>query len=679
MQTLNNLLIVPATVCLAVTGFSGLSQAQEFVDTTPSSKNVILEEYTGYRCQFCPDGHKTAEQIRSNNPNSVTLINIHTGRLAQPRNNAPDFRTNYASSLSSEFNVRGLPSATINRKPFNFDYSSSRRTEWSRAANQVLNESSPVNVAIRTSLEPGSRKLTIEVEVYYTDSGSSNTNKLNVALLQNNIAGPQIDGGDFYPSNFLENGEYKHKHVLRELITGQWGETINQPYEDSLFSKTYVYTIPQEIRSVPVKLNDLEVAAYVSEGRKNVYTGTSEKVSVNDTLTTDLSVTKASQIPNDICLSEVSPTYKVSNNGNQEVTSFDATINFNGQSINKTFNRNLASGQSINIKWDKLSLPGGDFNVQFDGFSDINRGDLLDDNLENDFAPSTEGISFLDGALPSSTTASFDRGVPEHFALDQSRNSQILSINSSRNPVGWRKSSGAIAQIVKQNIDADGVGKPGYITFGKIDPAKQPKPRISFFYEYAVEKGQSIGTAPEFAVQYSTDCGQNWETVAEKAAKETSSFTPTRDMPFYLPSSTDNDKYQQMTFYLSDLKGEGEVVMRIAIKPNDGGNIVWIDQISTEGDIVSVNDKPALTEKLAIYPNPVQDVATVEVELAESRRLSGSVVNSVGKTVKNIPPQTLNSGKQNLQLDVSDLKPGIYFANFNVGDKVKNLKLAITD
>lgn len=680
MRTLNNLLTILASGCLVLTGAPDYVHSQEIVDTTPTNKNVVLEEYTGYLCQFCPDGHKTAEDIRSENPNSVTLVNVHTGRLAQPRGDAPDFRTDYGSSLSSEVNVRGLPSASINRKPFDFDYSTSTRDDWSGAADIVLNESSPVNVGIETNLDPESRELTIEVEAYYTDSSNSDNNKLNVALLQNNIAGPQIDGGDYYPENFLENGDYKHKHVLRDFITGQWGETIDQPYEDSLFSETYTYSIPEEIRSVPVKLNDLEVAAYVSEGRTNIYTGVSEKVSIDDSLTTDLSISKDFQVPDDICLSEVSPSFEITNDGNQEVNSFDATITINRSSLTETFNKTISAGESVTIQWDRLSLPGGDYNIQFDGISNINGGDLLDDKLDNDFAAPDNGFSFLDGALSGSSTTSFDRGLPQHFAIDNSKNPTIQSFPTQNDEVGWNKSNGAIAQIIDQSLGLDGIGEPGYITFGKIDFSDLDKPYLSFYYDYAVGESQSIDNPPEYAVQYSTDCGQNWNTIAEKAVEKTSDFSPTREDPIYIPNATDSDNYQNIRFSLSDLKEEGEVIMRIAIKPNGGGNALWTDQISTgEEENVSIGDNTALSESLEIYPNPVQDVANVKVEVAKSQELSGSIINSTGKTVKDISPRTVNSGKQSFQLDVSDLEPGIYFANVNVGDSNKNLKFIVTE
>ena len=75
-----------------------LSSAQTNVSTTPENKNVVLEEFTGISCPYCPDGHAIAEGIKNNNPGDVMLINIHTGGYATPQEAGTDFRTNYGAA-----------------------------------------------------------------------------------------------------------------------------------------------------------------------------------------------------------------------------------------------------------------------------------------------------------------------------------------------------------------------------------------------------------------------------------------------------------------------------------------------------------------------------------------------------------------------------------------------------
>ena len=74
------------------------SYSQTFVSTLPENKNVVLEEFTGIYCTFCPDGHVQAQAIYNQNPNDVVLINIHTGGYASPNAGDPDFQTQFGSA-----------------------------------------------------------------------------------------------------------------------------------------------------------------------------------------------------------------------------------------------------------------------------------------------------------------------------------------------------------------------------------------------------------------------------------------------------------------------------------------------------------------------------------------------------------------------------------------------------
>ncbi len=70
------------TLLLATAFASGLS-AQTFVSTTAENKNVVLEEFTGIYCTYCPDGHVVAQGIQDANPNDVVLINKMNNYIAK--------------------------------------------------------------------------------------------------------------------------------------------------------------------------------------------------------------------------------------------------------------------------------------------------------------------------------------------------------------------------------------------------------------------------------------------------------------------------------------------------------------------------------------------------------------------------------------------------------------------
>ena len=66
---------------LTLTFTAFLSFSQNFVSTLPENKNVVLEQFTGIYCGFCPDGHVIAEGLQASNPNDVFISKIQFQRI----------------------------------------------------------------------------------------------------------------------------------------------------------------------------------------------------------------------------------------------------------------------------------------------------------------------------------------------------------------------------------------------------------------------------------------------------------------------------------------------------------------------------------------------------------------------------------------------------------------------
>jgi hypothetical protein len=156
------------------------------------NKNVVLEELTGINCQFCPDGHLRAQQIKDANPGRVILVNIHAGSFA-PAN--PNLKTADGDALNTFFNPTGYPAGSVQRKPHSTDMTriATGRGNWTSQATAVIGEVSPVNVAMNASIDVATRIVTVNVEMFYTSPFPAGTNHfLNVGMAQNNWEGPQV-------------------------------------------------------------------------------------------------------------------------------------------------------------------------------------------------------------------------------------------------------------------------------------------------------------------------------------------------------------------------------------------------------------------------------------------------------------------------------------------------------
>ena len=105
MKMIKKLSLSIVTMLFTLTLFS-----QTIVSTNTESRNVVLEEYTGIHCVWCPAGHVIAQTLQDNNPDDVYLINVHVGGYANPTGDEPDFRTPFGSALASQAGVAFYPS-----------------------------------------------------------------------------------------------------------------------------------------------------------------------------------------------------------------------------------------------------------------------------------------------------------------------------------------------------------------------------------------------------------------------------------------------------------------------------------------------------------------------------------------------------------------------------------------
>lgn len=301
---------------------SGIIAQPTFVSTEPSNRNVILEEFTGKGCVYCPDGHRVANQIAAANPERFWTINIHQGSYAS---GTPDYKTEFGDAIAGQSGLTGYPAGTVNRG------SALGRGAWSGAVTTQLGQASPVNVAAQTTVDYITRKMTVSVEVYYTANGTPATNKLNVALLQNEIIGPQT--GMNYNPDYIVDGQYRHMHMLRHLLTGQWGVEIPNTTEGSFFTQTFEYDIPENYRNIPVLLEDLEVVAFVAQGNKTIETGCKSTYKLLNYPEINPKIISVNPVPNNTCDCMTDLDVVINNIGSEDITSIYFIYDFEGDDI----------------------------------------------------------------------------------------------------------------------------------------------------------------------------------------------------------------------------------------------------------------------------------------------------------------------------------------------------------
>jgi len=392
------------TLISYITSFS-----QTIVSTDVENKKVILEEYTGIYCTYCPDGHAIAQALKDQYPNDVFLINIHTGGYANPQGSDPDFRTDFGAALDAQASVTGYPSGSVNRQYFS-DLSmgggtAMGRGQWNTAASRVLDQSSYVNVGVEASINVQNNELTVHVEGYYTGDSPQSTNYLNIALMQNNTLGTQTGGG--------MGSDYNHMHRLVHMVTGQWGEVISTTSTGSFIDETFTYTIPAEYNEIGVELSELEVVAFISESQQDIISG-AEAIPTYDGLeySNDASLLSIEDNLNGNCGETVSPIVVIQNSGTDPISSLSIEYSINsGSSETYSWSGSLGSLQSTSIELPSIGYSPSDTNsvdiILSDDENNENNSDVFYFDQSTSYETSLVTLDLVTDNYASETTWEF--------------------------------------------------------------------------------------------------------------------------------------------------------------------------------------------------------------------------------------------------------------------------------
>lgn len=352
------------------------SFAQTIVSTSPQNKKVILEEFTGVNCVYCPSGHTIAQNIKNARPNDVFLINIHAGNFSTPSAGQPDFRTNFGTALANQSGLTGYPAGTVNRTSFaGYNQGAAgttamNRNYWTNAANQTVVQPSYVNVATTASMDVNTRVLTVLVEAYYTGSSPVATNKLNLAFLQNNTLGPQTGGN--------MGNQYNHQHRLVHMITGQWGEDVTTTTAGTFVTRTFTYTVPAAYKNIAAETGNFEVVAFIAEGNQTIVSGNGANVTYTGIVASnDGKIKEVASIPTQ-CSNSLAPKIVIQNLGQSNLTAATISYSVNG-GANQIYNwtGNLATFASQTV-----TLPSFTFDLLANNTFNVSLGND-DDNANN--------------------------------------------------------------------------------------------------------------------------------------------------------------------------------------------------------------------------------------------------------------------------------------------------------
>ncbi len=131
---------------------------------------------------------------------------------------------------------------------------------------------------------------------------------------------------------------------------------------------------------------------------------------------------------------------------------------------------------------------------------------------------------------------------------------------------------------------------------------------------------------------------------------------------YKLSDHTWNWEFTGLEYWTNALVSNDE--MLYAVK---GYNGIWSCPLNQL--IVGTNEAPLIKSPISIYPNPANNIITIETQITPGNNTSLTIVNLQGQQLKKIQLTQPTTG-----LDVHAFPPGVYFAKITDGSTVKTVK-----
>ena len=632
---------------------SSMLNAQTIVSTTQENKKAIVEKFTGINCNYCPCADVVINNAISLNPENIIVVKVHEGGYAIPAAGQPDFRTAYGDAMSAQSGNTGNPAFAVNRHFFP-NYTSNGGTAiggcYSNASgialqspptyaiDEILLEPAYLNVAADAIIDYSTGNLTVNTEIYYTDSSPNSTNFLQIAIIQDNTMAYQA-GSSLAPGGT----NYDHDARLVDLITGQWGEEINSTTVGSFIERTHTYSIPDNYNGVPVVYDDLKVVVYVTESTQEVINGNRANMEYN-IASYDLSLDSIDSPSGTASFSEnESLTVTISNGGENDISDFDISFQVNdGSLVTENYSGTLISGNTIQYTFDSTYdfSQAGDYLIAAFVSTEL-------DEVENNNSTSVTITSYICPEL-------YSLPYLNDFNDTESFTSCNTFVDSDGDGNGWTSVAFSIDNgnrvADSQSYNGSALSPDNWLIMGPIDLTNAGDTTLTWLVR---------GIDPSY-------CGENYS-VYISDSNDIASFTSSSlyyDETISSGSDACGNTFAERSLDISSAAGQQ---IYIGFRHYDIYDMfrLNIDDVRVEGEEMGVNDFDNLN--INIYPNPSNGI------------FKFNVIEDIDYKISNILGQNILEGKfiNGLNnIDISEQTNGVYIIRLtNIKGQAESYKL----
>ena len=357
------------------------------------------------------------------------------------------------------------------------------------------------------------------------------------------------------------------------------------------------------------------------------------------------------------CMASTTPEVLLKNYGVEPLTSVSINYQLNGGSVN-TYNwsGNLMTDETAIVALSPITPLTG-LNTLWVYTSNPNGGD--DNRIGNAGARS----QFINNTGSTGLTSLDEDFEGTEFPPAGWLNGEIETHTWARSGLSLLSGTGC---AVKANW-FDFTSRTYDLELPMVDLTALDKPELSFDYAYAYA-GQ--GWEDELEILVSTDCGESYHSVFHKSGQ---GLKTALELDLFFPEDAE---WKNQKINLSAYKNDDLLIIFRATSSN--GNHLYIDNVKVDEKAPNNQRiKGDNSVELEIYPNPVNDIATVSFELKSSQVVVARVFDLNGRLVTTLSEGRFEAGEHQLEWNSQGETSGMYILKVEVGEQVWMEKLSV--
>lgn len=490
---------------------------------------------------------------------------------------------------------------------------------------------SPFTIDVTHQLSSDFDSIYITVVVTATDAVSG-TLVLQTAILEDRIDFPSPPGS---------NGETEFFNVMRKMLPNASGTTIPNSWASG---DVQTYTFAAPLPSYIYNFDQVSVIAWVQDNaNKNVKQA---GVSRANTVGVDMAVDALSGLPEMTCTLPITGSAVIKNTGLIDIST--CTVKWQIDNLpadSLVWSGTLAAGDTFQVQFNNINPPYGSHQFKV-WVADINNGsiDVHATNNQKSLPVVNANQSF-----PSPVTSGFQ---PTTFPP-----TNWFIVNPGNDSYQWNRfgtaggfgQSTASARIQFYSIPEDIIDE---LYLSPCDLSTASAAVLTFNVAHAT---YSSSYSDRLKVMVSTDCGSTWTTPYDKS--DPSLATASATTAVFVPTAS---QWRAETVDMTPYVGQQHVMVKIVAVSGYGNNL-YVDDVNLT-TAVGIHENTTETA-VEIYPNPVNDAANVNINLANAGEVSLEVYNAFGQIVYTRNLGNMAAGQYNTTFNGSDLNSGLYYMN----------------